>query len=607
MRLSLQLRLTLTTIIGFALVALAANVAVNWRLSDLAATAKISLTRIESDLTAAEGGAAQTARTDLAALSKLLKAMPGEVMTASIVASLACAAVIVALFLAVLGRCLMRPLEMLAAYANRVGEGDVAPLPADPRFIGRLGVLRDSLEAMVAAMENQLALVKTHTTEIEAHADAADKATREARRALKKDEVRRLGMLGAGETLENVADSIKEATSSLRQEARDVTDGAKEQTACIDDTAAAVAVMVGATVAVAKSAEQAAAAAEEARGRAADGATVVDESVAAIGKVSVLAASLKTNMADLGRQAESIGQVMTVISDIADQTNLLALNAAIEAARAGEAGRGFAVVADEVRKLAEKTMTATVEVGQVIQAIQTGAFENIRHMDQAAVAVDDATALAGQSRAALGQIVALSGDASAQVVSIAKASDEQVAASERIQSAIDRIRDLSGRTTDGMVRSGATIEALGGEIEELIKLNGVFKLIGQGAAQDAVETLAASPAMLALERAGMERLMRQALADNAFLELLYVTDARGVQVTENIAPAGFHAAATGSMLGKNWGSRPWFTGVANNQGTFISPIYMSEASGEYCLTISTPIFVDDRIVGVLGADIKVFG
>ncbi|WP_075354501.1 methyl-accepting chemotaxis protein [Desulfovibrio sp. DV] len=604
MRVSLQLRLTLTTIIGFALVVLAANVAANWRLSSLTDTAKASLARVERDLGSADQSAA---RADLAALSKLLDAMPGETLTASSATSLACAAIIVALFLALLGRHLMRPLDLLAGYATRVGEGRVERLPDDPRFIGRLGLLRQSLETMVANLESQLTLAKGRAAEIEAHAAAAEKASREARRAVKKDEARRLGMLGAGETLETVADSIKEATSSLRQEARDVSSGAEEQKTCIDETADSVSVMVDATVAVAKSAEQAASAAEEARRRAAEGASVVDDSVAAIGRVSTLAAALKSNMADLGRQAESIGEVMTVISDIADQTNLLALNAAIEAARAGEAGRGFAVVADEVRKLAEKTMTATAEVGKVIQAIQSGTFENIRHMDQAAGAVDDATTLAGQSRAALGQIVTLSGDASAQVVSIAKASDEQVAASERIQSAIERIRDLSGRTTDGMVRSAATIEALGGEIEELIKLNGVFKLIGQGAAQDAVETLAGAPEMAALDRSVMERLMRQALAQNTFLELLYATDAAGVQVTENIAPAHFRAASRASMVGKNWSTRPWFTGVVTNQDTSISPIYMSEASNEYCLTISTPIRIDDRIVGVLGADIKVFG
>jgi len=604
MRISLQLRLTITTIVGFLLVVLAANVSSSLRLAALTGAAQTSLARVEADLGATDPGAA---RTDLAALARLLDELPGQAVTASALTGLIAAAILVALFLAVINRSLMRPLEQLAAYANRVGQGQTTPLPDDGRFLGRLGVLKDSLEAMVLVMENQLELAKAKTVEVEAHAAAAEEASRLARRAGKKDEARRLGMLAAGETLENVADTIKKATGDLRAEARDVSHGAEEQKEYIDDTAASVGVMVQSTMAVAKSAEMAAAAAEEARNRASDGASVVDDSVAAIGKVSTLAEALKSNMAELGRQAESIGQVMTVITDIADQTNLLALNAAIEAARAGEAGRGFAVVADEVRKLAEKTMSATAEVGQVIQAIQKGTFDNIRHMDQAAEAVESATDLAGQSRTALGQIVSLSGDAASQVGSIASASDEQVAASERIKAAIDRVRDLSARTTEGMVRSAGTIETLGGEIEELIKLNGVFKLIGQGTAQDVVEALAAAPEMTSLAQEPMERLMRQTLAENAFLELLYATDATGKQITENIAPAGFQAKAAASVRGKNWATRPWFIGVMRNQDTSISPIYLSEASGEYCLTISTPMFSQGRIAGVLAADIKVFG
>ena len=604
MRLSLQARLTLTTIAGFLLVVIVASAASTLRLSSQTAPAKTTLARVGRDLGAADQTAA---RTDLATLEHQLDDLPATAGIAAALASLVAAAVIVVLFLAVVHHYLMRPLEILTDYAKRVGNGHRQPLTADNRFVGRLGALRDGLEAMVRIMEEQLALAKAKAAEAEANAVAAEEAGRVANRAAKKDEARRLGMLGAGETLENVADSIKQATSDLRGEAHAVSDGAEEQTTCIDDTAAAVGVMVDSTVAVAKSAEQAAIAAEEAKKRAEEGAGVVDDSVAAIGKVSTLSASLKDNMAQLGHQAESIGQVMTVISDIADQTNLLALNAAIEAARAGEAGRGFAVVADEVRKLAEKTMTATAEVGKVIQAIQHGTFDNIRHMDQAVAAVDSATALAGQSRAALGEIVRFSGDAAGQVGSIAAASDEQVAASERIQKAIDRIRDLSGRTTEGMLRSGTTIEALGGEIEELIKLNGVFKLIGQGTAQDVVETLAAAPDMASLARSTLEGRMRTALAQNAFLELLYATDAQGVQVTDNIAPAGFASKHTASVRGRNWSARPWFTGVMKNRDTSISPIYRSEASGEYCLTISTPILDGERIVGVLGADIKVFG
>ena len=148
--------------------------------------------------------------------------------------------------------------------------------------------------------------------------------------------------------------------------------------------------------------------------------------------MSELAQGLKENMHALGSKAESIGQVMNVISDIADQTNLLALNAAIEAARAGEAGRGFAVVADEVRKLAEKTMSATREVGDAIGSIQAAARQNIESVDVAAKAVEEATALAEDSGGALEKIVQLSGGTSNQIQNIATAAEEQSATSEEI-------------------------------------------------------------------------------------------------------------------------------------------------------------------------------
>jgi len=536
------------------------------------------------------------------ALRAHLDGLPFVLLTTGLGAAL----VAIGLLIVVLRMTLFGPLKSLADFAAKIAAGDLSTTVSG-RFTGRLETLKTGIMEMVEKLKTESRTAAARADEAHHLAGQAHEAVSLAERAHKKDETRRLGMLGAGETLESVAGAIKNAAADLGREAQGVSRGAEEQTDLVDQTAAAMDGMLGTIQGVARGAEEAAQAAAEARGMAQSGAQVVDRSVAAIGTVSRLAASLSSGMAELGQQAESIGQVMTMISDIADQTNLLALNAAIEAARAGDAGRGFAVVADEVRKLAEKTMQATSQVGEVIAAIQNGARGNVKSVEEAAKAVEAATGLAGESREALREIVSLSDAASDRVRAISRAAEEEVAAGEGIKNAIDRIRDVSAGTAEGMLRSTQTIEKLGGEIEELIKLNGVFKLIGQGTAQDAVEEAAVQPDMAGLRPESMERLMRAMISRFDFFELIYATDASGVQVTENIAPATFRSASAGPVKGKSWSARPWFTGAMRNGDTHISPIYLSEASGEYCLTISTPILREGRIQGVLAADIKIFG
>ncbi len=265
---------------------------------------------------------------------------------------------------------------------------------------------------------------------------------------------------------ERIASSSEEVSAQVEQ----ARNGSDQQRQRVTETATAMEEMNATILEVAQNAGQASEQAQSAMDRARDGQDVVSMAVQAIDEVNTLTDQLKTHMGTLGGQVEDIGRIMTVIEDIADQTNLLALNAAIEAARAGEAGRGFAVVADEVRKLAEKTMGATKEVGQAIVAIQDGSRKNMDSMDEAVKAVEKATELANQSGQALADIVSLVESTSDQVRAIATASEQQSAASEEINRAIDEVNRISEETAQGMSHSAQAVQDLSGLAQKLNEL-----------------------------------------------------------------------------------------------------------------------------------------
>jgi methyl-accepting chemotaxis protein len=353
-----------------------------------------------------------------------------------------------------------KPLGALVRYFNTVAQGDLEASMTSS-FSGEMGILQRHMQDMVGSLKakvkesNELAQVSREETE---RARVATQQAEQARR--EAEQAKRQGMLEAAASIEEAVDGLSRASEALSGQVREVTHAGESQRQRTEETATAMEQMNSTVMEVARNAELAASAAEETRKTAAEGADIVRRSVGAMDRVHELAAGLKSDMETLAGQAEAIGRIVNVINDIADQTNLLALNAAIEAARAGDAGRGFAVVADEVRKLAEKTMTATKEVSDAVQSIQSGAERNRQGVDQAAAAVQQATELVNSSGDSLALIVTRVQEAADQVRSIATASEEQSAASEEITRSVEDVSRLTAETSQGMAEAARSLEDL---------------------------------------------------------------------------------------------------------------------------------------------------
>ncbi|MFW5488977.1 MAG: Cache 3/Cache 2 fusion domain-containing protein [Desulfovibrio sp.] len=275
-----------------------------------------------------------------------------------------------------------------------------------------------------------------------------------------------------------IADQVSAAAEELAAQVQQASQGAQLQNDRTTETAAAMEQMNATVLEVARNASQASENALSTKDVAGNGADIVRNAVASIGKVNKMAEELRTNMQDLEEGAQGIGQIIGVIEDIADQTNLLALNAAIEAARAGDAGRGFAVVADEVRKLAEKTMSATKEVTEAIGRIQSGTHQSVQETELATKAIGESTDLAAKSGEALEAIVGMVDETAMQVQSIAAASEEQSASSEEINLAVEEITKISMDTSQGMGAASQAITELAQQAGELKRLIGEMQSAG---------------------------------------------------------------------------------------------------------------------------------
>ncbi len=303
---------------------------------------------------------------------------------------------------------------------------------------------------------------------------------------------------------------VADAADQLIGDAKETATGSAQQQDAAAAAAAASDEMTAGIADVARHAEETAQIAQRASEDSARGATIVDQASAEIERIARSVEESARVVAVLGERSQAISGIVKVIHDIADQTNLLALNAAIEAARAGEQGRGFAVVADEVRKLAERTTSATGEIGTVIAAIQDETRSAISSIEEGSVEARNGAALARQAAEALVRINEGARETMDKVGAIAATMAEHRAKGEHIAANIRDIMAMAGRNLEGAQRTLGAANQLASLAENLEGVGTIFTLGRAGDAAMRVHAAMPEAARQGAERVG--KAFEQAIA-----------------------------------------------------------------------------------------------
>lgn len=381
-------------------------------------------------------------------------------------------ALVLGLCLAVyIARGISKPAAMLAQTALRVADGD---LTVDELRVKSRDEIRDvadsfnkmidNLKDMIHRISSTSQSVAATSEELSSNAEEATKATRQVAGAI--EQVAK----GSGEQTRSVTDTAK-VVEQVAQAIEQIAAGAQEQSKNVTATTDMVNDMVGKIDAMAQGMETVKQVAEQNGVVAVEGGKSVEKTVEGMLRVKNAVFETARRINELGEQSQKIGEIIQVIDDIAEQTNLLALNAAIEAARAGEHGKGFAVVADEVRRLAERSGKATKEIADLITDIQRGTGVAVESMQVGTKEVEEGVVLAQEAGKSLNEIVEgvkIAGEHVSKIMGLIR---DILKSSEEVSKAVNNVAAITEENTAATEEMSASAEQVNAAMQNIASIS----------------------------------------------------------------------------------------------------------------------------------------
>ena len=314
---------------------------------------------------------------------------------------------------------------------------------------------------------------------------AGNDLSREDMTIRNRDEIGRAGTLLNGmknnlrqimQSIAATAEQVASASEQISASAAEMANGGETQRDQVHQVATAMQEMAATVHEVSENCNKASESAHKASQTAHEGGVIVQDTLTLMRSIADSVRDSAKSVQELGSRSDQIGKIVGVIDDIADQTNLLALNAAIEAARAGEQGRGFAVVADEVRKLAERTTKATKEIAEMILSVQTETRGAVDKMQSGTRQVEKGVEVTAKAGTSLKQIIGQAEHVGEMVTQIATAANEQSSATEHVNNNMEQINKLVAESAEGARQSSQACEQLSSLAFELQNLVSRFQL-----------------------------------------------------------------------------------------------------------------------------------